>query len=628
VIALGVFPLLAEKLTPLHRRRLAGTAAEAAASTDSPVTSTEISALRRQIDCLQADCTRCGTCRSHCAFLQKYGLPGQIAGSYDFNRADHKAIAYECSLCNLCGAVCPQRLNPTDFFLAVRREAAAAGQVDLSRYGAILGYEKRGASALFSYYGLPTGCDTILFPGCTLPGTRPDTTWQLFGHLRRDVPNLGIILDCCTKPSHDLGRQSHVMQMFGEMRRYLVDRGVRTVLVACPNCHKMFKQYGHGLAVRTVYEHIDVHRLPHGGRAAGELTIHDPCPMREESAVQDAVRSILTKMGLSVSEMKHGRKRALCCGEGGCVGFVQPDLARRWSRIRREEAGGRKIVTYCTGCAGVLSRSGPVVHIADLLFNPEQSMNGGPRVAKSPFTYINRLRLKQRFKKSISPAVQRVRTLRSEGRPRSAKDAYGPKDCKRSLRNKGLATAAILLVGVLVFFVIRHFMYILDSYLYTAEFHGIFMKDNLRQANTTLFTQYFRSLGLLEGLPFLIIAHLFQTVLAPFSRSILTPAAIHAYGPAVGALYIFISDMIVGWLAFGLGRFFFGEILPLVRKTRAPLSAWIYPAMSLMTAIPVIPVALPAAIGAIARTRLKSFTLIMATALVVRLIWELLLPGI
>jgi len=113
-------------------------------------------------------------------------------------------------------------------------------------------------------------------------------------------------------------------------------------------------------------------------------------------------------MGLNLSEMKHRRKLTLCCGEGGSVGFVRPVLAKKWGQIRRDEADGRKIVTHCAGCAGFLDRITPTVHIADVLFSSDKAINGGLHVARSPFTYINRLKLKQRFKGALEPAGQRV----------------------------------------------------------------------------------------------------------------------------------------------------------------------------------------------------------------------------
>jgi heterodisulfide reductase subunit B len=70
--------------------------------------------------------------------------------------------------------------------------------------------------------------------------------------LKETIPGLGIVLDCCSKPSHDLGREKVFQLMFGELKDYLFENGARNVLVACPNCHKVFKDYGDGLTVKTV----------------------------------------------------------------------------------------------------------------------------------------------------------------------------------------------------------------------------------------------------------------------------------------------------------------------------------------------------------------------------------------
>lgn len=398
---LGIFPLVAKKLLNLYRIRR-----KCDAPTIQNTMDVELSVpLKSALESIGKGCTNCGACKINCSFLQEYGTPKEIVDKFDFSRPDHQAMAFDCNLCNLCGALCPEKLEPGDLFHTIRRQAMDTGSVDLSRYRAILNYEKRGGSPLFSYYGLPRGCDTIFFPGCTLPGTRPETTWQIFHYLQQRYPALGIVLDCCTKPSHDLGRQNHFEQRYCEIRTRLLDNQIRKVVVACPNCYKIFKDYGKGLEVKTVYEVIGSGDLPPGAAGKGELVVHDPCPLRQETEIQDSVRSILIRMGLTLSEMNHGGKLTLCCGEGGSVGFVQPLLALEWGKMRRKEANGRKIVTYCAGCAGFLNRITPTVHIADVLFSPDRAINGDPRVAKSPFTYINRLKLKHRFKGALEPAL-------------------------------------------------------------------------------------------------------------------------------------------------------------------------------------------------------------------------------
>lgn len=358
---------------------------------------------------MQDACTQCGACKKQCAFLEEYGTPGEMINTHGFLTPESQKSAFECSLCNLCRAVCPEKLDPGSLFLSIRREAVESGDVDFSRYKAILGYEKKGCSPLFSYYALPDGCDTVFFPGCTLPGTRPETTWKLFEHLRKKIPGLGLVLDCCTKPSHDLGRQAHFESMFNDIRRYLTGNGVKRVLVACPNCHKIFTRYGSGLEIKTVYEVIDPKDMIAMAPGNREMTIHDPCSMREETHIQSSVRNLLTALGLPFGEMKHRGKKTLCCGEGGSVGFVKPEWAKKWGLLRQKESENRTIVTYCAGCAGFLGRNTPTLHIADIIFSPDKAFTGGIKVARAPFTYLNRLRLKQRFKKNLEPCKTRVR---------------------------------------------------------------------------------------------------------------------------------------------------------------------------------------------------------------------------
>lgn len=357
------------------------------------------------VDATRSGCTECGACRTQCVFLQRHGLPGEIARRCDSDRAEDRAVAFGCSLCDLCAAVCPEELQPAKMFLALRQQAVASGEAELSPYKPLLRYERIGGSRLFSYYGLPNGCDTLLFPGCALPGTRPQATWQLFAHLRRAIPRLGIGLDCCYKPSHDLGRRAYFVSRFADKLQLLKDRGVRKVLVACPNCYHILQEYGDGLVVETVYELMDREGIPAQAGGDGRMALHDPCPLRWNTAVHDAVRSILHRIGVRAIEMKHRRKLTLCCGEGGGVGLHQPELARSWQRIRGREAEERPLLTYCAGCAGFLSQTLPTLHILDLLFDPQNALRGESRPAQSPWTYIHRLRLKWRFKKAVSNGV-------------------------------------------------------------------------------------------------------------------------------------------------------------------------------------------------------------------------------
>jgi hypothetical protein len=199
--------------------------------------------------------------------------------------------------------------------------------------------------------------------------------------------------------------------MFQEMKTYLLDNGVRRVLVACPNCYQVFKEYGGALAVTTVYEVLAEKGMPRCRQKSEAVTIHDPCVVRFDRAVHSAVRDLVRSRGLAVEEMLHNGEKTLCCGEGGSVRFLLPELAGNWRASRNGEAGGKRILTYCAGCADMLSADAPAGHVLDLLFQEESAAGETPKVSKAPATYWNRLRLKHRFKKSINAAAVRERTF-------------------------------------------------------------------------------------------------------------------------------------------------------------------------------------------------------------------------
>jgi len=234
---------------------------------------------------------------------------------------------------------------------------------------------------------------------------------KLYEHMRNIDASLGIVLDCCTKPSHDLGRQNYFEAMFGEMNTFLVENGVSNIIVACPSCYAIFAGYGKGLSVQTVYEVLAEKGLPITPSVSGILTIHDPCTVRHQVPIHTAVRQIIAEKGIKLVEMQHHQGKTLCCGEGGAVGFLSPELAGKWSVLRKKEADGKMILTYCAGCANFLGRYTPVAHLLDLVFEPERTISGKSKISKAPFTYLNRLRLKKTVRDRISVQIWRERKV-------------------------------------------------------------------------------------------------------------------------------------------------------------------------------------------------------------------------
>jgi uncharacterized membrane protein YdjX (TVP38/TMEM64 family)/Fe-S oxidoreductase len=356
----------------------------------------------------QNQCSDCGACRRHCEFLQKHGTPGEIARNF---AQQDESLPFECSLCGLCNSQCPEKLDIKDLFLQMRRNVISTNPNYLKNFRGLRVYETIGVSDIFSCYALPEHCEIIFFPGCALTGNNPQQTWNLYRHLQQQIPNLGLVLDCCTKPSHDLGDQQRFANKFNQLCSTLYTGGVRQILTACPNCYTVFKTYAPQFKLLSVFQQLDQSGAPQSGSIQGAVTVHDPCVHRFEPEIHQAVRSLINKSGLTVTEMTNKGRNTFCCGEGGCVMATKPKLAHNWRQKRALQSKQHIIVTYCAGCVEFLAPVAPTVHLLDLLFDPTTALN---RKEKHPSTltrYRNRLKIKKRLKKEPNIHQSGVRSM-------------------------------------------------------------------------------------------------------------------------------------------------------------------------------------------------------------------------
>lgn len=356
---------------------------------------------------ISSKCTRCLACQIRCAFLKEHGTPGELAERL-LASGTGLGRAYECSLCGLCQATCPLGLALPDFFLAMRRAALKEGRVSLTPYRSILNYEAVGASALFRLFKLPAGGHTVLFPGCAFPGAHPDTALALYKHLRASDPALGLVLGCCFKPSHDFGRQDFFEKRFGALREKLLARGVRTVLTACPNCFKIFDQYGDGLAVRSVVETLAENLPADRPRQRGTAIVHTPCPLRFEKKIQEDILGVARASGLDVEKTRQDGALAPCCGAGGAVTPLRTDYAENWTGEVKMRAQGRFVLTSCAGCVQTLSRHTRTIHLLDLIFFPQAARRGTLSRPRGLGSYLHRLLFK--WKALSIPSLPSLRT--------------------------------------------------------------------------------------------------------------------------------------------------------------------------------------------------------------------------
>ena len=157
------------------------------------------------------------------------------------------------------------------------------------------------------------------------------------------------------------------------------------------------------MPVESLWTVLDRVGLPPSAAPASSalVAIHDPCTTRYENHIQDAVRHLLGKLGVQVSELKDNRSLTTCCGYGGHMAFANPEVADKvvHRRIHDSEAD---YLTYCAMCRDNFAARGKrTLHLLDLFCT---SGSGDPAERRGPGysqRHENRAKLKNRMLKDL-----------------------------------------------------------------------------------------------------------------------------------------------------------------------------------------------------------------------------------
>ena len=89
------------------------------------------------------------------------------------------------------------------------------------------------------------------------------------------------------------------------------------------------------------------------------MTYHDPCDLGRNSGVYDAPRNILKQIpGLKLVELENNRQLCACCGGGGDLEMIDPELSAAIAQRKIEEiqrTGAEVVVTSCQQCVRTIS---------------------------------------------------------------------------------------------------------------------------------------------------------------------------------------------------------------------------------------------------------------------------------
>ncbi len=339
-------------------------------------------------------CIQCGTCSSSCptAYAMDYtprqvwrlvqlGFVKEVLSSKTF---------WLCTVCSACQVRCRRGIGIKDAMVslkewAIREDIRVPERVGVLRDIVMDHHNISGddnANRLVWSQNLvqrPLGveplresAETVYFVGCVssfYPRTYsiPRALVQVMDRAAVEFTTMGGEERCCGYPLYVAGMRDQmadlVLHNVGRVRAV----GAKRVVFTCPSCHYAWSHlYGEvtdtsGLqlvhATELLAELLDRDQLALGP-VEEIVTYHDPCDLGRKGGVYDAPREVLAAIpGLELREMSMNRRDALCCGGGGDVETVDPDIpagvaAKRLAQV--EATGANYVASACQQCARTL----------------------------------------------------------------------------------------------------------------------------------------------------------------------------------------------------------------------------------------------------------------------------------
>jgi len=163
---------------------------------------------------------------------------------------------------------------------------------------------------------------------------------------------------CCGFPLLSAGMASDVKALMDHNMEKVREVGARRIVFTCPSCYQTWKSLyrpeAEVLSSSEMLHHLIVENRFPLKPVNAVVTYHDPCDLGRNSGVYEAPRDVLRAIpGIRLEELPNNRQMSVCCGGGGNLEMVDPDLAGQVAQMKIQEilsTGADMVVTSCQQC--------------------------------------------------------------------------------------------------------------------------------------------------------------------------------------------------------------------------------------------------------------------------------------
>ncbi len=348
-------------------------------------------------------CVKCGSCVGVCpVYAQSQQLETTMGGfytklksfvrkEYGFPRLsiapahgkdvlkEYSEYPYLCTLCGRCSLVCPSFIDTKGTRIATRRFMVGQGQYPpsmdrlaetLDKVHNIIG-EPSGDRAMWVQALPEVPEDTFLkekakvvyFTGCVAPyfpmaKRIPQAFVKILQKAGVDFTLLGGEEWCCGFPLIAAGMKEKADAMMRHNIQKMREKGAEKIVFSCPSCFHTWKEECKN-AFELFHSTQFIKKLIEDGKIRFnekkvKVTYNDPCDLGRASGVYEPPREILKAVpGLELIEMSGNREECKCCGGGGNLEMVRPELSAAIAQAKIEEikaTGAEIVITSCQQC--------------------------------------------------------------------------------------------------------------------------------------------------------------------------------------------------------------------------------------------------------------------------------------
>ena len=362
-------------------------------------------------------CSRCGECSIYCptggeaAEKEERTPRGKIRAIKKIVRTERNPIRraltkdekldemistlarnlYECSICGMCGEVCPLSLRTIEMWESLREALVS------NNYGPMEAHRTLAKS--IENYDNPwmqprtmrgrwarqhknvhdanrERTDILYYVGCT--ASYDSEIMRIARNLARIAAAAGLTIGilgqnekCCGSTLIRLGEVEKAKAIAKVNMELFRKTGAKRIVTACAGCYKTISQdypklTGENVPIihvsQLLAELLQEGRLPlRKPEESPIVTYHDPCHLGRHTAMYDWPRKVLALLpGIKLVEMERTRERSRCCGAGGGLKTLDQELVLKIAEIRVGDAvktGASILVTCCPFCQQTLKEA-------------------------------------------------------------------------------------------------------------------------------------------------------------------------------------------------------------------------------------------------------------------------------